>query len=259
MNQQTNIRTDVPVSRNQYDLLPMESYPSAHQTAIVMRILLIEDDRDLADVIKRLLIRNGYAVDVTHSAASGADLARLNDYDLLLLDRMLPDNDGIHLCRELRGEGMAVPILILTTLGSPAHAVEGLDSGADDYIAKPFDSGELLARIRVLLRRAAAKPSPLLQVADLIIDPAQHIATRNGERIDLTAKEFSILEYMAMNEGNVLTRGMIAEHVWDMHFDPKSNVIDAYISILRRKIDRGFEPALIHTIKGVGYKISERE
>lgn len=237
----------------------LRSYPSTDYKATVMRILLIEDDRDLADVVQRLLIRNGYAVDATHAATAGGDLARLNDYDLILLDRMLPDKDGVQLCWELREEGITTPILILTTLGSPAHAVEGLDAGADDYIAKPFDSGELLARIRVLLRRAAAKPSPLLQVGNLIIDPAQHIATRNGERIDLTAKEFAILEYMAMNEGNVLTRGMIAEHVWDMHFDPKSNVIDAYMSILRKKIDRDFSPNLIHTIKGVGYKISERE
>lgn len=224
-----------------------------------MRILLIEDDRDLANVIRRLLIRNGYAVDCAHDARSGGDMARLNDYDLIVLDRMLPDADGRDLCLELRREALSIPILFLTTLGTPAHAVEGLDAGADDYIVKPFDSGELLARIRVLLRRAAAKPSPVLEIGTLVIDQARHSATRDGQPIELTAKEFAILEYMAMNEGNVLTRGMIAEHVWDMHFDPRSNIIDAYISILRRKIDRNFHPPLIHTIKGVGYKLSSRE
>lgn len=222
-----------------------------------MRVLLIEDDNDLADVIQRLLVQNGYAIDRSKNQRNGYQLAVDSEYDLIIIDRMLPDGDGAKLCSELRAEGKTTPVLILTTLNTSFHKVEGLDAGADDYMTKPFDTKELLARVRALIRRGSFQPTPQIQIADLVVDPAGRTATRSGNKVELSAKEFSMLEYMALNKGRVLTRAMIAEHVWDMHFDPRSNVIDSYVSILRKKIDKGSNRPLIHTVKGAGYKLTD--
>lgn len=222
-----------------------------------MRILLVEDDLDLAGVITRLLTGNGYAVDHAPNRRRGEALISDNIYDLMILDRKLPDGDGVDLCTSVREEGIRTPVLILTTVGVVASRVEGLNAGADDYLTKPFDSGELIARVQALIRRGASQPNPQLQIADLTINQANRTVARGGTPILLTAKEFSILEYLALNRRRVLTRETIAEHAWDMHFEPRSNVVDAYISVLRKKIDRGFHPTLIHTVKGVGYRFDD--
>ena len=218
-----------------------------------MRILLVEDEKKVASFIKRGLEEEGYAVDVASEGEQGLEMALAQVHDLIVLDIRLPKMDGLHVLKELRQERVMTPVLLLTVRATIEEKVLGLDAGADDYLTKPFAFEELLARVRALLRRRAAAEPTLLQVADLTLDPARRLVLRGGERIDLTAREFALLDYFMRNPGRVLTRTMIAEHVWDYDFDTMTNVIDVYVNYLRKKIDAGRAPRLLHTVRGVGY------
>lgn len=220
-----------------------------------MRILVIEDHPKMSAALKRGLEELGYSVDTSLSGFDGEDLAATVPYDLILLDVMLPDRDGMDVARGLRRRGIATPILMLTALSGTSEKVAGLDSGADDYLTKPFDFEELAARVRALLRRGTASESTVLEVAGVRMDLLAREVRREGVPIDLTAKEFALLELLLRNPDKVLTRTLIGEKVWDMSFEPESNVIDVYISQLRRKIDRPFEHALIETVVGAGYRL----
>jgi heavy metal response regulator len=222
-----------------------------------MRILVVEDERKIAEFIRRGLKEEGYSVDVASDGEQGYHLVHLNEYDLIILDLMLPKIDGLTLCRQLREEKINVPILILTVRDSVKDKVTGLDAGANDYLTKPFAFEELLARCRALLRTFGTSEPTKLQVADLEFDLLSHRITRAGREINLTLKESSLLEYLMRNANKVVTRTMIAEHVWDINFDSFTNVIDVYINRLRQKIDRGFDRPLIHTIRGRGYTLKE--
>ena len=222
-----------------------------------MKILVVEDEEKLARTLQRGLKEEGHAVDVALDGEEGEYLAEVNEYDLIILDVLLPKKNGITVCRELRERGINTPILMLTAKDAVEDKVRGLDAGADDYLTKPFSFEELLARVRALLRRASDVKTPILRIADLELDPMSRRVTRAGKPIKLTSKEYALLEYMMRNPNRVLTRMRIGEHVWDMNFDPESNVIDVYISHLRAKIDRGFDKPLIHTIRGQGYMLSE--
>jgi two-component system copper resistance phosphate regulon response regulator CusR len=221
-----------------------------------MRLLVIEDNLKMAGFIKQGLVENGYAVDVAATGQDGEFMAVTEPYDAVILDVMLPDQDGITTCRNLRRRGVTTPVLMLTALSMTGDKVKGLDAGADDYLTKPFEFDELVARIRALLRRGTAQEASTLKFADIDMSLLTRTVTRGGHRIKLTAKEFSLLEYFLRNPNRVLTRTAIGEHVWDMNFDSDSNVIDVYVSMLRRKIDRDFDTPLIHTIKGSGYMLS---
>jgi heavy metal response regulator len=221
-----------------------------------MRILLVEDDPRIARFVSQALREQAYAVD---AAAGGEDAlfkASINDYDAVILDVMIPGRDGFEVCRELRAAGSSVPVIMLTARDDVRDRVEGLDSGADDYLTKPFEVAELLARLRALLRRGRVVRPALVTVADLRIDTRAHAVTRAGRRVELTAKEYALLEYLARERGRVLTRSEIAEHVWDENFDPLSNLIDVNINRLRRKVDDGFAAPLIHTRRGEGYMLA---
>jgi heavy metal response regulator len=221
----------------------------------MMRILIIEDEGKIAAFLKRGLKEEGYAVDVAADGEQGYFLASTEEYDLIILDLMLPGMDGISLCRKLRSEGNEVKILILSARDKVKEKVLGLNAGADDYLTKPFAFEELLARVRALLRKREAGSPTKLQVADLSMDLLTHKVMRAGREIELTAKEFSLLEYLMLNAGTVVTRTMIAEHVWDVNFDTFTNVIDVYMSYLRDKIDREFPKKLIQTVRGRGYML----
>ncbi|MCX5897875.1 MAG: response regulator transcription factor [Proteobacteria bacterium] len=221
-----------------------------------MRILVIEDERKIASFIKRGLKEEGYTVDTAFDGEEGYRLTADNEYDLIILDVMLPKKDGITLCRQLRQDGIATPVLMLTAKDSVQDKVKGLDSGADDYLTKPFAFAELQARIRALLRKGV-RHEARLQAGDLVLDVAAHSAARSGKEIVLTMKEYSLLEYLVRNAGKVVTRTMIAEHVWEIDFDTSTNIIDVYINYLRNKIDSGYEKKLIHTIRGRGYMIKD--
>jgi heavy metal response regulator len=224
-----------------------------------VRVLLVEDDRKLSAYIKRGLEEQSYAVDAVSSGRDALDWAESAPYDLIVLDIMLPEVDGITVCRELRRRGMRTPILMLTARDAVDDRVIGLDAGADDYLVKPFAFEELLARLRAGTRRVAdvLKP-PVLNVADLTLDTTTRHVTRGGQPIELTAKEYAILEYLMRETGRVLTRTMIEEHVWNYDVFNESNVIDVYIRNLRRKLDDGFDVKLIHTVRGVGYRLTEK-
>ncbi|HEU4689304.1 MAG TPA: response regulator transcription factor [Vicinamibacterales bacterium] len=218
-----------------------------------MRILLVEDESDAAAVLAKGLREHAHAVDIASDGYHALDLAATNDYDLIVLDLLLPGIDGLEVCRRLRSEGSTTPILMLTARGEPDQRVEGLDVGADDYLPKPYHFPELLARVRALLRRGPALASALLRVEDLTIDTRAQQVRRAGRVIQLTTKEYALLEYLARRQGEVVGRADIAEHVWDDSFDPLSNLIEVYIQRLRRKIDDGESPKLIHTRRGAGY------
>ena len=222
-----------------------------------MRVLVVEDERKVAQFIKKGLEEEGYAVDLAFDGEEGLHMALDRVHDLILLDISLPKMDGLRVLKKLREEKLATPVLLLTVRAAIEDKVLGLDSGADDYLTKPFAFQELLARIRALLRRKAEAGPPLLRFADLILDPARRLVTRGEEKIELTSKEFSLLEYFLRNPGRVLSRAMISEHVWDYDFDTESNVIDVYVNYLRRKIDSGREKKLIHTVRGAGYVLEE--
>ncbi len=218
-----------------------------------MRILVVEDEKKVGSFIKKGLEEENYAVDIAYDGEEGLTLAQINEYDLILLDIMLPRLDGMEVLRQIRRNGSNVPILMLTAKDSVEDIVSGLDGGSDDYLTKPFSFDELVARVRALLRRKAKEKTDLLTVGDLSLSTSTHRVKRGGREIELTAKEYALLEYFMRNPNRVLTRVLITEHVWDYHFDPSTNVIDVYVNYLRKKIDQGFEKKLIHTIRGSGY------
>lgn len=221
-----------------------------------MRILVVEDEAKVASFIRRALEEESYAVDVCADGTQGLALAREaknGRYDLIILDLMLPGIPGLDIVKTLRKEQITVPILILTARSQVDQKVKGLDAGGDDYLTKPFAIEELLARTRALFRRGSGEIAGLLQVEDLVLNPATREVTRGGKRIELTSKEYALLEYLMRNAGRILTRPMIAEHVWNLDFDTFTNVIDVYVNYLRNKVDRGWDRKLIHTVRGTGY------
>ena len=218
-----------------------------------MRILVVEDEAKVASFIRRALEEESYAVDVCADGAQGLEMGRGGDYDLIILDVMLPNLSGYDVLKALRAGKIRTPVLLLTAQAQVEHRVRGLDAGADDYLTKPFAIEELLARARALLRRGGGEPAGALQVDDLVLNPATREVTRGGQKIELTTKEYALLEYLMRNAGRVLTRPMIAEHVWSQDFDTYTNVIDVYMSYLRNKIDRGRTRKLIQTVRGSGY------
>jgi len=222
-----------------------------------MRILIIEDEKKVADFIKRGLKEEGYSVDVAIDGEEGYFQVSCSEYDVIILDLMLPKIDGISLCKKLRADKINVPILMLTAKDSIKDKVIGLDSGANDYLTKPFSFEELLARIRALLRKSETATPTKLQIDDLILDLLTHKVTRAGKEIILTNKEYALLEYLMRNAGSIVTRTMISEHVWDIDFDTFTNVIDVYVNYLRNKIDKGHKKKLIHTVRGRGYTVRE--
>jgi DNA-binding response OmpR family regulator len=221
-----------------------------------MRVLIIEDEEKVAQFIRKGLQQEGYAVDVVRDGEEGAYQGENFEYDAVILDLMLPKLPGLEVLKKIRARHLNLPVLILTAKGSVADKVTGLDRGASDYLVKPFAFAELSARVRALLRRGAQE-STTLRLADLEMNTATRMVTRGGRKIDLKLKEFSLLEFLLRNARRTVTRTMIIEHVWDIHFDSVSNVVDVHINSLRNKIDRGFTPALIHTVRGVGYVLTD--
>jgi DNA-binding response OmpR family regulator len=224
-----------------------------------MRILIVEDNRRLNQSLKAALEDDGYAVDATFDGEEGESYALAAPYDLIILDVMLPKKDGYQVCRSLRSEGVKAPILMLTARDAIEDRVSGLDSGADDYLVKPFAMQELRARLRALLRRGPTERASLLTAGDLCLDPAERRVTRGNTPVELTSREFALLEYFLRHPDRLLTRQMIEAHVWAYDFIPGSNVIDVYIRRLRRKIDDGFEPRLLETVRGSGYRLVRPE
>ncbi|MFQ5842863.1 MAG: response regulator [Thermodesulfobacteriota bacterium] len=224
-----------------------------------MKVLLVEDDKSIAHFVGKGLRENYFAVDMAYDGEEGRYLALNERYDLLILDIMLPKMDGVEILKSMRERGIDIPVIFLTAKDAQRDIVEGLNLGADDYMVKPFSFNELLARVRAILRRAKAERVSELKVADLSMDLVTHKVFRGGKRIDLTPKEYALLEYLMRNEGQILTRTMISESIWDYHFDSLTNVIDVHVYHLRNKIDKGFKPQLLHTIKGVGYVLERRD
>jgi DNA-binding response OmpR family regulator len=224
-----------------------------------MRILLVEDEPQVVEFIKKGLTEKGYEAEVAYDGQIGERLALKGNFDLIIIDVILPVINGFELCKRIREKGLQVPVLMLTALGTTEDKVSGFDAGADDYLVKPFEFAELLARIKALNKRSSGliQTSKVIKLADLVLDLNMRSATRRDKRIDLTGKEFELLEFLMHNKGRVLSRAEIAEKVWDITFDTGTNVVDVYISILRKKIDRDFEQKLIHTRVGLGYYIDE--
>lgn len=222
-----------------------------------MRLLIVEDERSLNEVLRKRLLLAHYSVDSCFDGQEALDYIRATEYDAIILDIMLPKIDGLSVLARLRSEGKQVPVLLLTAKDSIADKVRGLDAGADDYLVKPFSFDELLARVRALLRKSAPNKANDFRLADLKIDFASHRVTRGEKEITLSSREFAILEYLARNAGQVLTRGQISAHSWSYDYEGSSNIIDVYIRYLRKKIDEDFSPKLIHTVRGVGYILKE--
>ena len=222
-----------------------------------MRILVVEDEKKVASFIKKGLQQEGYAADTVYDGQEAIQNATAFDYDLVILDLMLPTRSGLDVLREIRSKKTTLPVLVLTAKGAIEDKVAGLDAGADDYLIKPFAFAELSARIRALLRRGTQE-NTRLRIADLEMDNAARQVRRAGQVIDLKMKEYALLEFLLRNAYRAVTRTMIVEHVWDIHFDSVSNVVDVHINSLRNKIDKGFQPPLIHTVRGVGYMLSDR-
>jgi heavy metal response regulator len=222
-----------------------------------MRILVAEDERKVASFIQRGLEAEHYAIDVVYDGEAALAHATDGDYDLLILDVMLPRRDGLSVLKDLRARQRSLPVLLLTARDTIADKVAGLDSGADDYLTKPFAFEELVARVRALLRRGAPMAPAVLKLADLRLDPTTREVTRAGRRIELTAKEYALLEFFLRRAGQVVSRAVIAHHVWGVDFDTFTNVIDVYVNYLRKKIDADFETKLLHTVRGVGYVLKE--
>ncbi|MDA8241522.1 MAG: response regulator transcription factor [Nitrospiraceae bacterium] len=220
-----------------------------------MRILIVEDEKSLADIIKKGLEEEGYAVDVAYDGENGLFMAENEPSDIIILDIMLPIVDGITILKSIRKAGIKTPVLMLTAKDAVMDKVSGLDSGADDYLIKPFHFEELLARMRALLRRASEVKSSVIEIGDLVIDTASHQVRRSGGPILLSSKEYALLEYMAVNRDKVLNRTALTEHLYDQNFDLDSNVIDVFINRIRNKIDRGSKQKLIHTLRGAGYML----
>jgi heavy metal response regulator len=223
-----------------------------------VRILVIEDEKKVAAFIKRGLEQESYAVDIARDGVEGLEYVTANDYDAIVLDVMLPGKNGFEVLSEFKANGVSAPVLMLTARDALEDRVKGLDTGADDYLTKPFAFEELLARLRVLMRRGGYG-LPVLKYADLSLDPTTRKAKRGDQDIELTVKEYALLEYMLRNPERVLTRTIIAEHVWDQTFDSETNVVDVYINHLRGKIDKDFKVKLIHTVRGVGYVLKKEQ
>lgn len=224
-----------------------------------MRVLLIEDDKKLSAAIAKNLKAEGIIVDCAFDGLTGEEYASVDEHDVILLDILLPRQNGWTTCGNLRKAGVLTPILMLTALDQVEDKIRGLDGGADDYLAKPFHIGELLARIRLLARRRTTVRSATVERHGLVLDTAAHTVARDGTPISLTAKEFALLELFVMHPGALITRQMIIDHLWDMNFEPRSNVVEAFVRLLRKKIDRGYSVKLIHTIRGAGYVFSNQE
>jgi len=225
-----------------------------------MRLLLVEDEKKLAAFIKKGLEKKcGHAVDVIHDGEEGLLYGGAVDYDLIILDIMLPRKDGLTVLRELRSKGVKTPILLLTAKATIESKVEGLDSGSDDYLTKPFDLRELVSRVNVLLRRNSVDQPVQLTIADLTLDPVKRIARRGDQTLGLTAREFSLLEYLMRKKGHALSRSQIMDHVWSGEFEGSSNIVDVYIKYLRAKVDKSGMAKLIHTVWGVGYRLGESD
>jgi heavy metal response regulator len=222
-----------------------------------MKILVVEDEKKVAGFIKRGLEEDDYSVTIVHDGVEGLKQAQTGEYSLAILDVMIPKKDGMAVIRELREGGSQMPVLMLTARGTTEDIVAGLEAGADDYLTKPFAFAELLARVRALLRRSEQDRGAEIFFADLRLDPVSHKVWRSGNEIDLTAKEYGLLEYLVRNPNKVLSRAMIAEHVWDYAFDSFTNIIDVYVNYLRKKIDKDYSTKLIHTVRGQGYILRE--
>jgi two-component system copper resistance phosphate regulon response regulator CusR len=224
-----------------------------------MRILVVEDEPDAARYLAKGLRDHAFAVDTAEDGASAVEKAHINSYDLVVLDLMLPDTDGFSVCKALRASGQTFPVLMLTARGAVPDRIAGLNAGADDYLTKPFDFQELVARVRALLRRQPRLENPVVRIADLVVDTHHQRVTRAGRIIPLTTREYGLLEYLATRCGAVAGRADIAEHVWDETYDPSSNLIEVYIQRLRRKIDQGFNTRLLHTRRGEGYQLATED
>lgn len=222
-----------------------------------MRVLIIEDDKDISGFVSKSLLQHGHLAEVVSDGIEGLSRALTEQYDVIVLDRLLPKLDGLSVLKALRAENVKTPVIILSALGELDYRLEGLKAGADDYLAKPFAFSELLARLEALMRRGRSfdNSSNILSVADLELNIHSHQATRAGKPIDLKPREYKILEFLMRNEGRIATRTMLLEQVWDYHFDPQTNVIDVHISRLRNKIDQGHDIPLLHTVRGAGYRL----
>ncbi len=225
---------------------------------IAIRVLIVEDEISLSRIITKRLREEGYSVDACLDGQEGSCFAEMAEYDCIILDWMLPGMDGLSLLKNLRSKGITTPVLILTARDAIEDRVAGLDTGADDYLVKPFSFDELLARLRAILRRPGESKGTTLSIADLTLDTVSHSVTRSDNILELTSKEYAVLEYLLRNKGRILTRSQIAEHVWSYDFDYSSNIVDVYIRYLRGKIDDGFDKKLIHTIRGSGYVLKEK-
>jgi len=228
------------------------------QPGELMRVLVIEDDRETAQFLRKALKESGHAADIAEDGEMGLSLAQEGNYDVLIVDRMLPRLDGLSAIKELRAKGMRTPVLILSALGDVDDRVKGLRAGGDDYLTKPYAYSELLARVEALARRPVpAEQETRYIVSGLVLDRLSHRVTRDGEPIQLQPREYRLLEYLMKHAGQVVTRTMLLEHVWDYHFDPQTNVIDVHVSRLRGKIDKNFDKPLLHTVRGAGYTIRD--
>lgn len=222
-----------------------------------MKVLLVEDEERLVSFIRKGISAEGYEVEVAYDGRTGLSLFRKDLYDIIILDVNLPQINGFELCRLIRADNETVPVLMLTALDSLADKSDGFNAGADDYLAKPFEFQELLLRVRALTRRNRSKPKQILQLADLELNLDTKTVSRAGNRIDLTTREYALMEYLMLNKGKIISRVDISERVWSLNFDSNTNVIDVYISYLRKKIDKGYSPKLLHTIVGMGYVLRE--
>jgi two-component system copper resistance phosphate regulon response regulator CusR len=222
-----------------------------------MKVLLVEDEERLASFIRKGISAEGYEVDVAFDGRTGLSLFRRNSYDIVVLDVNLPQMNGFEVCRLIREDNESIPVLMLTALDSLADKSDGFNAGADDYLAKPFEFQELLLRLRALMRRSGSRQKQVLQLADLELNLDAKTVTRAGKRIDLTTREYALIEYLMLNKGKVISRVDISERVWSLNFDNNTNIIDVYISYLRKKIDKDFSPKLLHTIVGMGYVLRE--